>query len=145
MSVNIEITGLDELIKQVEEAATPREIEKADRKALKRCGDMSKYEVALAFPRSKDVTKSGRAGSRTYQHAGDNVPMVIKKKDGKLMVVVGWEKSDNSPYFYSKFIEFGTTRMPPIAPFKRTFIKLRKYWDEIFKEEYEKLIEKIGR
>lgn len=144
MSVRIDVSGLDELIKQAESLATPREIEQADRKALKRCGDMVKNGVSKAMPRSKDVSRSGRKGSRTFKHSADNIPMKLTKKNGKLVMTVGWGKEDTSSYFYVKFIEFGTSRMPPVAPFKRTFIKQKKEWEKIFYEEYEKLIEKLG-
>lgn len=144
MSVSIEVTGLKELIKQAEILATPRELEIADQKALKRIGDVVQKAVAKNMPKSKDVSKSGRKGSRTFKHAADNIPVKLIKKDSRLCIVIGWDKGDNSPYFYNKFIEFGTSKMPPLAPFKRTFIKQRKEWDKIFQEEYEKLIEKLG-
>ncbi|WP_207752935.1 HK97-gp10 family putative phage morphogenesis protein [Clostridium yunnanense] len=141
--VSIEVTGLKELIKQVEQLATSRELEEADKKALKRCGDLAKTEVQKIMPKSQDVSKSGRKGSRTFKHAADNIPIKLKKVDGQLTVIVGWEKGSNDAYFYSKFVEFGSSKMPPSAPFKRTFIRERKEWDKIFEEEYNKLLEKL--
>lgn len=143
--MDIEVTGLRELIKQCEEIATPRELETTDKLALKKCSNLAEKEVEKLIPVSKDVSKSGRKGSRTFQHAKDNVPIKIKNVGGKMMAIIGWEKSDNSPYFYMKFIEFGTSKMPPQAPFKKVFIKQRGKWDEIFIEEYEKLVEKLNR
>ncbi|MNO08216.1 hypothetical protein D3C81_2307560 [compost metagenome] len=71
--------------------------------------------------------------------------MYIKKVKGNLQIVIGWEKSDNSPYFYMKFIEFGTSKQPPKAPFKRAFIKQRKEWTGIFIEEYNNLLESLNK
>lgn len=142
--IKVEVAGLDELIRECEKVATPLEMEEVNKRALKRCGELVGSGLNSAMPRSKDVTKSGRKGSRTYLHSADNVPMSIKKQNGQLVLYAGWSKGDISPYYYTKFIEFGSSKMPPLAPFKKTFIKQRKEWDAIFLEEYEKLIEKIG-
>lgn len=143
--INIQVTGLKEIIKQCEEIATPREIEKAERVALERCGDRAKVELQKTLPRSKYVYKSGRSGSKTFKHAADNIPMAIKRIKGSLSIVVGWDKSDMSPYFYMKFVEFGTSKQPPQAPFKNAFIKQRKEWTAIFVDEYNKLLENLNR
>lgn len=144
MAVSIEIIGLNELIKECERLSTTRELEQADKKALNRIGISAQREVSRVMPRSKDVTKSGRKGSRTFKHSGDNVPVKVKKQDGRLIVVVGWDKGDISPYFYTKFIEWGTSKLAPKAPFKKTFIKKRGEHIKIFMEEYEKLVEKLS-
>ncbi|QLY82234.1 HK97-gp10 family putative phage morphogenesis protein [Clostridium intestinale] len=141
----VEVTGLKELIKQCEQIATPREIEKAEYKALERCGDLVDKELVKTLPVSKQVYRSGRKGSRTFKHSKDEIPMFIRRVKGALQIVIGWEKSDNSPYFYMKFIEFGTSKMPPVAPFKKAFIKQRKEWTDIFIEEYNKLLENLNR
>lgn len=142
--ITIEVTGLKELIKECEKLATPKELEEADKRALKRIGKSAKNDLLKVMPKSKDVSKSGRKGSRTYSHSADNIPIKIKKENGKLTVMIGWDKGDNSPYFYTKFIEFGTSKMPPLAPFKKIFIRQRKEWDKIFEEEYIKLLEKLN-
>lgn len=144
MGVTMEFEGLTDLIKECEKLGTPRELEEAERKALKRCGDLAKAEVTGKMARSSDVSKSGRRGSRTFQHSADNVPMKIKKIGGGLSIVIGWDKGDNSPYFYNKFIEFGTSKMPPQAPFKKVFTRQRQQWTKIFIEEYEKLLERLN-
>lgn len=143
--MNIEVKGVKELIKQCENIATPREIDITDKKALKKCSDLAENEVKKLLPTSDDVSKSGKKGSRTFQHAKDNIPVKIKLVNGKLTAVVGWEKSNNDPYFYVKFIEFefGNSKYPPIAPFKKVFIKQRGQWTKIFEEEYNKLLENL--
>lgn len=57
--------------------------------------------------------KSGRRGSRTGQHAADNVPEKGTTQSGNYGEVIGWEKSDTSPFFYMKFHEWGTTMHKP--------------------------------
>ncbi|WP_315112912.1 HK97-gp10 family putative phage morphogenesis protein [Clostridium intestinale] len=141
----VTVTGLKELIKKCEQIATPKEIEKTEYKALERCGDLVDKELEKTLPVSKQVFKSGRKGSRTFKHSKDEIPMSIKKVKGNLQIVIGWEKSDNSPYFYMKFIEFGTSQQPPVAPFKKAFIKQRKEWTAIFIEEYSNLLESLNK
>lgn len=145
--IEIKSEGLKEIIRELERIATPKEIEETDKKAFKRCGQLAHDEVAKLMPRSKNVAKSGRKGSRTYQHAADNIPVKIKNIGGKLGVVIGWDKSANDPYFYVKFIEFefGSSKKQPVAPFKKTFIKQRSKWDKIFEEEYNKLFERLNK
>lgn len=143
--ISIDVTGLQELITECERLSTPKELEDVNKKALKRCGDIAKNEVVKAMPKSKDVSKSGRKGSRTYKHSSDNIPIKLTKKGGKMLIIVGWERGDNSPYFYAKFIEFGTSKQPPQAPFKKVFINQRLEYDLIFLEEYKKKLEKLGK
>lgn len=150
MSVTIEITGLQELIRQAEALATPRELEETDKNAIKQCISMTKPEVSRAMRVSKDVRKSGRKGSRTYIHSRDAITTKIKisKKDGKIQGVVQvGDGKGNNPWFYTKFDEFeyGNSKYPPSKPWQRTFKKLRKQWEEIFIKEYEKLVEKLDK
>lgn len=141
--LNFETKGIEELIKRVEQLATPRELEKADRAALKRCGEIAHNTVQKLHPRSKNVSKSGRKGSRTFSHAADNIPVKVKRKNGKLYVLIGWDKGDNTAYFYEKFVEFGSSQVLPKAPFKKAFSRTRKQLDKIFEEEYTKLFESL--
>lgn len=57
---------------------------------------------------SKDNSKSGRKGNRPKGHAKDNIPVSkikVIKRDEFSYIVIGWEKSDTSPYYYEKFHE----------------------------------------
>ena len=137
---NISFDGLDELIKNMEKASSQVEIDKVNKKALKECGELAKASVTGDLPRSKDVSKSGRKGSRTYDHMANNVPVKFKTLNGKKYIVVGWEKSDNSPYFYNKFIEWGSSKHEPQFIFQKTFKKQIKQYNKIFKKHYEEFI-----
>lgn len=146
MAISIEVTGLAELIKQCEVLATPRELEETDKKAIKKCVDITKQQVESAMRVSKDVTKSGRKDSRTYTHSKDALITKITKKDGKIQGVIQvGDGKGNNPWFYTKFDEFdyGNSKYPPSKPWQNTFKKLRKQWEEIFIKEYEELVKKL--
>lgn len=145
--MNIQIIGLDELIKQAEKIATARELETTDRKAIKECVEGAKSLVKGKTRVSTNVMKSGRKGSRTGIHYRDVIKTKIGKKDGK---AIGYVQVDdgksNNPWFYSRFDEFdyGNSKYPPNKPFQRAFKEQRKQWDEIFKKHYEQLIKKLN-
>ncbi|WP_349398922.1 HK97-gp10 family putative phage morphogenesis protein, partial [Clostridium perfringens] len=64
--------------------------------------------------KSRDNSKSGRKGSRPSGHAADNIPQPkFKKIKGRQYVIVGWDKSDNSKYWYMKIEEWGSSQRPP--------------------------------
>lgn len=148
MPIQVEVTGLDELIKECEKLSTPKELEEADKKAIKRCINITKPVIESAMRKSSDVTKSGREGSRSYIHSKDALTSKISKKNGQIegVIQVGDGKGDNA-WYYTKFDEFdyGNSKYPPSKPWQRTFKKLRKEWENIFIEEYEKLIKRLEK
>ncbi|MDK0737885.1 hypothetical protein P5E70_04435 [Clostridium perfringens] len=140
----IEFEGLDELIKTCESLATENQLENTDKKVLKECGDLAYETVKPLIHKSKDNSKSGRKGSRPNGHASDNIPKPkISKKKGKLQCIVGWEKSDNTPYFYMKMEEWGTSKRPPHHSFGVVNKLLRKQYSNIALKHYEKLVKKL--
>ena len=93
------------------------------------------------MPRSKDVSKSGREGSRTFIHSADAVPITgVRRNKGKLYTLVGWDKGDNSPYFYTKFNEWGTSTRPPTPIFLLVSQEINKELRELGLKEYAKLL-----
>lgn len=140
----IKFEGLDELIKEVEMIASESEIEKSNKKILKECGKKAQSTAKSKMPRSNDPMLSGRKGSRTGEHSADNVPLSgVKKKNGYQSIIVGWEKSDNSPYFYVKFTEWGTSKIKPFAYMESTKQELEGYFSKVAQSEYESLISKL--
>ncbi|HAT4306748.1 TPA: hypothetical protein I9080_000504 [Clostridium perfringens] len=140
----IEFEGLNELIKTCESLATENQLENTDKKVLKECGDLAYETVKPLIHKSKDNSKSGRKGSRPNGHALDNIPKPkISKKKGKLQCIVGWEKSDNTPYFYMKMEEWGTSKRPPHHSFGVVNKLLRKQYSNIALKHYEKLVKKL--
>ena len=140
----IKFEGLDELIKEVEKVSRESEIEKANAKILRKCAKKSKETAKTKMPKSNDPMLSGRKGSRTGKHSADNIPLSgVKKKNAYQSITVGWDKSDNSPYFYTKFTEWGTSKIKPIAYMENTKQELMKYFSEVAQSEYENLISKL--
>lgn len=140
----IKFEGLDELIKEVEKVARESEIEKANAKILRKCAKKAKETAKTKMPKSNDPMLSGRKGSRTGKHSADNIPLSgVKKKNGYQSITVGWDKSDNSPYFYTKFTEWGTSKIKPIAYMENTKQELTNYFSEVAQSEYESLISKL--
>lgn len=150
-SFSMEFTGLEELIKTVEELGTEQDLEKANKKVLEKCGDLAYKVVQPLIHKSKDNSKSGpqhKGSPRLVPpgHAANNVPKPrIKKKNGRQYVIVGWEKGDNSEFFYMKMEEWGTSKRPPHHSFGKVNKILRKQYDNIAIKEYENLIKKLER
>lgn len=142
----IEFQGLDELIKVVEKFSAESEIDKANKNILKNCGDLAYTTVKPLIHRSKDNSKSGRRGSRPQEHAADNVPSPkFRKKNNRQIIIIGWEKTDTSPYYYMKMEEWGTSQRPPHHSFGLVNKKLSKEYDKIALKEYEKLIKELEK
>lgn len=97
----IELEGMDELISKVNKlGAKGTDIKK---NALEKAGELVKGSMESKAPRS-DQSKS---------HMADNIAVSdIKQENGVDFVQVGPTKGDNSPFFYSKFTEWGTSKIP---------------------------------
>lgn len=142
----IEFEGLRELMKIVEELASESQIEKTNKKVLVKCGDLAHDTAQTLIHKSKDNSSSGRKGSRPQGHASDNIPKPkLKSKYGQQYIIVGWEKSDNSPYFYMKFEEWGTSQRAPHHSFGLVNKMLMSDYDEIAAEEFNGLVEMLER
>ena len=114
MSIEFEIEGLDELMNEFEKLASEEALKSCLDSCLKSIAQEVKSYASTRMARSADVTRSGRIGSRTYQHSADNIPISkIKKRKGYSQVTIGWDKTDTSPYFYVKFTEYGTSKIRP--------------------------------
>ena len=112
--MDFEVQGLDELMNSLEKLAGENTLKSCLDSCLRSIAQDVKSYASTRMARSSDVSKSGRRGSRTYQHSADNIPVSrITNKKGYSSVTVGWEKADNSPYFYVKFTEYGTSKMRP--------------------------------
>ena len=147
MKIDFDTAGLDELIKKMNQVANNTERLEIDKKIVKKCGQYIKPVMQTEIPRSKDNSKSGRklkggGSSRpTHGHAADNVPVSgARVKSGSAYVEVGWKLSDNSEYFYMKFINWGTTKMPPNPIITRTIKKCENGCVQIASDEYQNFI-----
>ena len=90
---------------------------------------------------SKDNSKSGRKGNRPKGHAKDNIPVSkikVIKRDEFSYIVIGWEKSDTSPYYYEKFHEWGSTKHAPHPVFSVVKNLYADKLDNTFQDRLEK-------
>lgn len=97
----IELEGMQELIAKVNKLGAKGVAIK--QKALDRAGKLVKSSIESKAPRS-DQSKT---------HMADNIAVSdVKQENGVDFVQVGPTKGDNSPFFYSKFTEWGTSKIP---------------------------------
>lgn len=144
---NIDFSEFQELIKKVENIATPAEMEKANKKALKQIGDLAKsgVESEPSLPKSKDPSKSGRKGSRTGKHAKSDIEVKLSKKNGISVVTVQAKGGQQGNYYYISMMEFGTSKHEPLFFFRKVFTKQAKEYHKIFENAYEELLKELER
>lgn len=146
MPVNFDVSGLSDLADYVSNFASDSETEKANKNIVKKCAKLVQQSARGKAPKSKNPWKSGRKGSRTGKHMADNIDIAtVKVKNGQVYTLVGWDKGDNSPYFYAKFIEYGwgTSREKP-NPFLENALKEQKEnFGDIAEKEYNKLLKNL--
>ena len=77
--------------------------EEIKEKALDKAGELIKKSMEDKAPKS-DLNK---------KHMADNIQVSeVEKEDGVDYVSIGPNKGDNSQFYYSKFTEWGTSRIP---------------------------------
>ena len=114
--ISMEFLGLNEMQKEIERLSTESELKALNKKIIKRAGEIGLQEAEGQIRKkaySSNPMKSGRKGSRTGQHAADNVPKKGTTQSGNYGELVGWDRGDTSPFFYMKFHEWGTTMHKP--------------------------------
>ena len=144
----MELTGLNEIQREIEKLSTESELKALNKKIVKRAGEIGQQEAKSQIRKkaySKNPMKSGRKGSRTGQHAADNVPKKASTQSGNYGELIGWDRGDVSPFFYMKFHEWGTSIHKPkgfmLDAAKPTYAALKS----IAEEEYERVLkEKLG-
>ncbi|MBZ9690712.1 hypothetical protein G9F69_004395 [Clostridium sp. M14] len=130
------------MIKQLEGLADSSEMENVDRKVITTVAEKVKNDIKPKISKSKDNSKSGKRGYRPSGHFADNIPQSnIKKKKGYMYITLG-EENEDGEYFYWKFKEFGTSKMPPCPVFGEAREKAQKMLDELGTVEYSKLLQK---
>ena len=144
MKTRLKFTGLNELMKQLEELADEKEIRQTNKKIFKRAVKYSQPVMQSHIPKSSDNSKSGKRGYRPTGHAADNVPIEATTTHG----IVGWEilgdagnKRNVGNWFYIKFVEWGTTRQKPQDFLKNTRKESESAWSNIAEDEYQKFLD----
>lgn len=140
--MSVEVSGFDDIFKNLTEMG--KDIEKVEKKALKKAGKVVAKEISKNAPKSIMVKKATKKSKwRTGKHAADNVPVGRVKTDkyGEKSVSIGWDIGDNSPYFYMKFLEFGTSKITARPFMGRSLDNTEKEVFETITNEMKKAIE----
>jgi HK97 gp10 family phage protein len=126
----LELEGMQELIDKVNKLGSRgTEIKK---KALDKAGAMVKESMEQKAPRS-DMSK---------KHMSDNIQVSeVETVNGVDFVQIGPNKGDNSEFFYSKFTEWGTSKLPAQHWAENSVLENRKQIDAVIKEELERGLE----
>ena len=97
----IELEGMQELIDKVNKLGNSGETIKQN--ALNKAGAMVKSSMEKKAPRSK----------KSKKHMADHISVSkIEKQNGVDFVKIGPDRGDNTEFFYSKFTEWGTSKIP---------------------------------
>ncbi|WP_139904005.1 HK97-gp10 family putative phage morphogenesis protein [Clostridium thermarum] len=125
--VKIEIEGMQELIDKVNKlGAKGDEIKK---NALDKAGKLVKETMEKKAPRSKENKK----------HMADNIKVSdIERSNGIDFVKIGPDKGDVSEFYYSKFTEWGTSKIPAQHWASKSVKENQRGINQIIKEELER-------
>lgn len=133
MDSGIKLEGMEELINTLNSMGEKSEI--AVKNALLNTGDMYKADLVPKIPRSLMPRKPNEGANswRSEEHAADHIKRSkVLGEDGSYYVLIGISRADSSKWFYLKFIEYGTSKMPARAPFATTIAEGKgKYNDNI--------------
>lgn len=148
MQIQLDGAAIKELVAALEAAEGDDARAAVDKRIVKRGADIAKPDMARRIPRAADHKKSGSAWSKpSGGPAADNVPQENPKKSGDSYAAkVGWTLDDNSEYFYMKFVNWGTLKMPPRDFVEPTAQVLEPQLQKIAEEEYQAELDKrLGR
>jgi len=106
--ITIDLEGLSELIDYFDKVGV--NIAPSENKAIKAAAAVLQPEIARRSPKSAIPRQPGIKDKwRTGEHMAENIYVSrIRTGQGMKFVKVGPSISDNSPYFYGKFHEWGT-------------------------------------
>ncbi|PRR84527.1 HK97-gp10 family putative phage morphogenesis protein [Clostridium vincentii] len=127
---SIELEGMAELIDKVNKLGSKGEIIK--KKALDKAGELVKTSMERKAPRSGEAKK----------HMAENIQVSkIRKEDGVDFVNIGPNKGDNSEFFYSKFTEWGTSKIPAQHWAENSLIENKREINQTIMEELKRGLE----
>lgn len=141
MAIEFELLGFDEIMNQLSTLSDSSEMDKVNKKIVTAVAEKVKSEIQPKIPKSGDNSKSGKKGYRPSGHFADNIPQSnIKKSKGSMYIVLG-EQNEEGEFFYWRFKEFGTSKMPPTPVFGEARESAQKMLDELGVEEYSRLLQ----
>ena len=128
----IDLEGMQELIDKVNKLGLKGEGIK--KKALDKAGDLIKNSMEKKAPRSDSNKK----------HMADNIMVSdIEKYDGVDFVKIGPNKGDNSEFFYSKFTEWGTSKVQAQHWAENSLLENKRKINEVISEELKRGLEEF--
>lgn len=112
MANSVDLMGFDQLISELSNLGLRGD--KIEDRALAVGAEPIRQSISEYAPRSASPKPSSKSEPwRTGQHAADNIRVTkAKNEDGLKTVKIGIDKADRSPFFYMKFVEWGTSKMP---------------------------------
>lgn len=126
----LELEGMEELIDKVNKLGGKGEVIK--KKALDKAGELVKSTMETRAPKSEE----------TKRHMAENIQVSeIQKENGVDFIKVGPNKGDNSEFFYSKFTEWGTSKIPAQHWAEKSVLENKREINETIKEELQRGIE----
>ena len=130
----IQLEGMAELIDKVNKLG--EKSEEIKKKALDKAGELVKESMEKKAPRSSDVKK----------HMADNIKVSeINKDNGVDFVMIGPNKGDNSEFFYSKFTEWGTSKIPAQHWAEKSVIENEKEINKVIKDELQRGLDEFNK
>jgi len=129
---DIKLEGIDELISKLGRLGNEGRQIKKD--ALTQAGEIVARSMKELAPRSKEGNL----------HMADHIKVSdLTEKNGLSFVNVGPSKGDNSSFFYSKFTEWGTSKIPAIHWAEGSLQKNRKKIKDIIYEELKRRLDSV--
>ena len=130
----IQLEGMAELIDKVNKLG--EKSEEIKKKALDKAGKLVKDSMEKKAPRSSDVKK----------HMADNIKVSeINKDNGVDFVMIGPNKGDNTEFFYSKFTEWGTSKIPAQHWAEKSVIENEKEINKVIKDELQRGLDEFNK
>jgi HK97 gp10 family phage protein len=123
----IELEGMQELIDKVNNLGVKGD--EIKKNALNKAGQIVKETMEGKAPRSKE----------NKRHMADNIKVSdIERSDGVDFIKIGPDKGDVSEFFYSKFTEWGTSKIPAQHWASKSVKENQRKINEVIKEELER-------
>lgn len=128
----IELEGMQELIDKVNKLGS--EGHKIKKTALEKSAAIVKESMEKKAPKSKE----------SKRHMADNIKVSeVENSNGVDYIKIGPDKGDISEFYYSKFTEWGTSKIPAQHWASKSVKENQKKINETIKEELERGLESL--
>lgn len=135
MATRLDFDGLDAIVKDLNKMKQVLDSNMID-DALKEAIQPAYKDAQKKAPKNK----KGHTGKYGSGHMADNIPLKLVRENGFRSIEYGWEKSDNSDYYYAKFVEWGRSdNKYPKQPFmNKSMSKNKQQCFNVFSERIRK-------